>query len=121
MDDVWADPMTGAEVQKKLNLSERQVARLAAYGLLSTRVHPRLGRRIFRRDQVEEMAAERENRPTAEMRARVKARALWRLATKYRVDYCRFFAEELAKERGSPAGTGNPPTSKPIPVQRKGA
>lgn len=111
MVDVWADPMTGAEVQNRLRLSERQVARLVQYGLLSSRIHPRLGRRIFRRDQVEEMAAERESRPTGEMRARAKARALWRLRKAHTGEYCRYVIEELEKERGSPAATGNPPTS----------
>lgn len=65
--------------------------------------------RLFNREDVELVKRPRPLDKNTHNKA--SQRALWRLKERYPVAYAALRAEELERERGSPAGTGNPPTS----------
>jgi hypothetical protein len=113
----WSRTSRLFQVTATLGVTQRTVARLVADGVLATRIDPVKGHKVYSTAQVAALAATRSVpavHPTGLGRAarrRARAWAERELARQERKRFHALYLQALERERGSPAGTGNPPTS----------
>lgn len=105
--------LTSGQACQVLEVSKRTLNRYVVDGRVAVRINREGRGRLYCADGVAEVLQEKRAHARLDYAARKRAtqRALWRLKELHPELFALLRLEELAKERGSPAATGNPPTS----------